>query len=119
MELESTSRLPLSWPVSRACGPCAHLLTASTTGKPLNVLDNSLRSSHSHNACRYLVVSFISETRVLVAPSADELEETSLPGFEAHKQTLHCSNVAHNQLIQVRSCLSILNYIAFLTYVIY
>jgi len=32
----------------------------------------------------------------------DELDEAELPGFDANVQTLWCSNVAHDQLVQVR-----------------
>lgn len=35
--------------------------------------------------------------------SGEEVEETELPGFVDNQQTFYCGNVAHHQLIQVRT----------------
>ena len=40
--------------------------------------------------------------RVLML-SGEEVEETELPGFVDNQQTFYCGNVAHQQLIQVRT----------------
>lgn len=61
----------------------------------------SLRSSTSDVHDTFLVVSFISETRILAMNSDDELEETEIEGFFLEAQTLFCQNALHDQLIQV------------------
>jgi len=71
---------------------------------------------------RYLVTSFLSETKVLASngnffhepskerisllthragPTADELEERPIPGFDLEKQALYCGDALHAQLLQV------------------
>lgn len=49
----------------------------------------------------FLVVSFISETRILAMNIEDELEETEIDGFASQVQTLFCHDAVHNQLVQV------------------
>lgn len=49
---------------------------------------------------KYIVLSFVSETRVL-AMNNEELEETEIPGFQSTEQTLYCGNIVDNQFIQV------------------
>ncbi|XP_020599967.1 DNA damage-binding protein 1 [Phalaenopsis equestris] len=61
----------------------------------------SLRSSTSDPNDTFLVVSFISETRILAMNMEDELEETEIDGFYAQAQTLFCQNALHDQLVQV------------------
>ncbi|KAG0461871.1 hypothetical protein HPP92_020347 [Vanilla planifolia] len=61
----------------------------------------SLRSSTMDQNDTFLVVSFISETRILAMNMEDELEETEIEGFYAQAQTLFCQNALHDQLIQV------------------
>ena len=61
----------------------------------------SLRAGSLHTFDTFLVVSFISETRILAMNSEDELEETEIDGFDSEAQTLFCQNVLHDQLIQV------------------
>lgn len=61
----------------------------------------SLRSSSMDAYDTFLVVTFISETRILAINDSDELEETEVDGFESDAQTLLCANVIHDQLIQV------------------
>ena len=56
-------------------------------------------AASAHDA--FLVVSFISETRVLAMNMEDELDETDVPGFDGGAQTLLCASVAHGQLLQV------------------
>lgn len=56
-------------------------------------------AASAHDA--FLVVSFISETRLLAMNMEDELDETEIPGFECSSQTLLCASVAHGQLLQV------------------
>lgn len=50
---------------------------------------------------KFLVVTFVGETRVLAMNEDDELEESEIPGFDADAQTLFCGNVIHDQLVQV------------------
>ncbi|MQL89140.1 hypothetical protein Taro_021718 [Colocasia esculenta] len=61
----------------------------------------SLRSFTNDPHDTFLVVSFISETRILAMNSDDELEETEIEGFYAQAQTLFCQNAIHDQLVQV------------------
>ncbi|XP_072969615.1 DNA damage-binding protein 1 [Typha angustifolia] len=61
----------------------------------------SLRSSTNDPYDTFLVVSFISETRILAMNIEDELEETEIEGFDAQTQTLFCQNAMHDQLVQV------------------
>ncbi|XP_058071572.1 DNA damage-binding protein 1 isoform X2 [Magnolia sinica] len=61
----------------------------------------SLRSSTDDPYDTFLVVSFISETRILAMNSEDELEETEIEGFYSQAQTLFCQDAIHNQLVQV------------------
>uniref|UniRef100_A0A7N0V764 DNA damage-binding protein 1 n=1 Tax=Kalanchoe fedtschenkoi TaxID=63787 RepID=A0A7N0V764_KALFE len=61
----------------------------------------SLRSSTEDPFDTFLVVSFISETRVLAMNMDDELEETEIEGFCSDVQTLFCQNAVHDQLVQV------------------
>ncbi|KAL4189515.1 hypothetical protein AMTRI_Chr08g165760 [Amborella trichopoda] len=61
----------------------------------------SLRSATDDPYDTFLVVSFISETRILAMNTDDELEETEIEGFHSQAQTLFCQNAVHNQLIQV------------------
>lgn len=63
----------------------------------------SLRGSEESPYDSYLVVSFISETKVLASagPAADELEERTIPGFDSEKQALYCGDALHGQLLQV------------------
>ncbi|KAL9676917.1 hypothetical protein QQ045_005139 [Rhodiola kirilowii] len=61
----------------------------------------SLRSSTDDTFDTFLVVSFISETRVLAMNMEDELEETEIEGFCSEIQTLFCQNAVHDQLVQV------------------
>ncbi|KAL5577340.1 hypothetical protein UlMin_019039, partial [Ulmus minor] len=63
----------------------------------------SLRSSTDDPFDTFLVVSFISETRILAMNLADELEETEIEGFCSQVQTLFCHDAVHNQLVQVTS----------------
>ncbi|KAL2629921.1 hypothetical protein R1flu_014607 [Riccia fluitans] len=61
----------------------------------------SLRASSQETYDTFLVVSFISETRILAMNADDELEETEIDGFDSEAQTLFCCNAIHDQLIQV------------------
>lgn len=63
----------------------------------------SLRSSTNDPHDTFLVVSFISETRILAMNMEDELEETEIEGFYAQAQTLFCQNAINDQLVQVTS----------------
>lgn len=53
----------------------------------------------AHDA--FLVVSFITETRVLAINMEDELDETDIPGFDCGQQSLLCATVGFGQLLQV------------------
>ncbi|KAK9153316.1 hypothetical protein Sjap_000796 [Stephania japonica] len=61
----------------------------------------SLRSSTDDPYDTFLVVSFISETRILAMNLDDELEETEIEGFCSEVQTLFCHDALHDQLVQV------------------
>lgn len=61
----------------------------------------SLRSATDDPYDTFLVVSFISETRILAMNLEDELEETEIEGFCSQVQTLFCHDAVHNQLVQV------------------
>ncbi|GAB2241606.1 hypothetical protein Droror1_Dr00018381 [Drosera rotundifolia] len=63
----------------------------------------SLRSSTDDVYDTFLVVSFISETRILAMNLEDELEETEIEGFDSQVQTMFCQSAVHNQLVQVTS----------------
>ncbi|KAJ8449900.1 hypothetical protein Cgig2_029262 [Carnegiea gigantea] len=61
----------------------------------------SLKSSSDDVYDTFLVVSFISETRILAMNLEDELEETEIEGFDSQVQTLFCHDAVYNQLVQV------------------
>eukprot|EP00891_Asterochloris_glomerata_P001303 jgi/Astpho2/1303/fgenesh1_pm.00024_%23_4_t len=61
----------------------------------------SLRASSSDEYDKYLVLTFVGETRVLAISAEDELDEAEIPGFESNAQTLLCGNMAGDQLVQV------------------
>lgn len=61
----------------------------------------SLRSSTDDVYDTFLVVSFISETRILAMNLEDELEETKIEGFDSQVQTLFCHDALYNQLVEV------------------
>ncbi|XP_031130290.1 DNA damage-binding protein 1-like [Ipomoea triloba] len=63
----------------------------------------SLRSATDDAYDTFLVVSFISETRILAMNLEDELEETEIEGFNSQVQTLFCHDAVYNQLVQVTS----------------
>ena len=50
----------------------------------------------------YLVLSFISETRVL-AKDGEELGEVELDGFDAESATVHCASTPTGAIVQVTS----------------
>lgn len=61
----------------------------------------SLKSSIDEAFDTFLVVSFISETRILAMNIEDELEDTEIEGFLSQVQTLFCHDAVYNQLVQV------------------
>lgn len=61
----------------------------------------SLRSATEDPYDTFLVVSFISETRILAMNLEDELEETDIEGFSSQVQTLFCHDAIYDQLVQV------------------
>ncbi|GFS39733.1 damaged DNA binding protein 1A [Actinidia rufa] len=63
----------------------------------------SLRAATDDPYDTFLVVSFISETRILAMNLEDELEETEIEGFCSQVQTLFCHDAMYNQLVQVTS----------------
>ncbi|KAK4399406.1 DNA damage-binding protein 1 [Sesamum angolense] len=63
----------------------------------------SLRSATDDPYDTFLVVSFISETRILAMNLEDELEETEIEGFCSNIQTLFCHDAMYDQLVQVTS----------------
>ncbi|KAL0699191.1 hypothetical protein Bca4012_055313 [Brassica carinata] len=63
----------------------------------------SLKSSIDEAFDTFLVVSFISETRILAMNIEDELEDTDIEGFLSQVQTLFCHDAVYNQLVQITS----------------
>lgn len=66
----------------------------------------ALRSSSAAEHDSLLVLSFLSETRVLSLGADEgganpELEEATLPGFDQNAKTLACANLTNNLLVQV------------------
>lgn len=61
----------------------------------------SLRASSMDAYDKFLVVTFVGETRILAMNMEEELEEDEITGFDANAQTLFCCNVLHDQLVQV------------------
>lgn len=61
----------------------------------------SLKSSIGEALDTFLVVSFISETRILAMNCENELEETEIKGFLSQVRTLFCHDAVYNQLVQV------------------
>ena len=53
------------------------------------------------NGVAYLVLSFLSETRVLCMHSDEELGEVELPGFDAESATVLCSPLGDAAIVQV------------------
>ncbi|PWA57456.1 DNA damage-binding protein 1 [Artemisia annua] len=49
----------------------------------------------------FMVVSVISETRILAMNLEDELEEDEIEGFNSQVQTLFIHDIVHNQLVQL------------------
>jgi len=62
----------------------------------------SLRESEDHIYDKFLVQSFIGETRILAIEN-EEMGEIEIPGFKSQQQTLFCSNVVGNMILQVTS----------------
>ena len=48
-----------------------------------------------------MVVSIISETRILAMNLEDVLEDDEIEGFNSQVQTQFCHDIVHNQLVQV------------------
>lgn len=63
----------------------------------------SLRDGDASEMNKYLVVTFINETRILgfVGEDGDTLDETEITGFNAAAQTLCCGNMQGNLFVQV------------------
>lgn len=63
----------------------------------------SLRDDDESQVDKYLVVTFINETRILgfVGDEGDTLDETEISGFNAEAQTLCCGNMLGNMFVQV------------------
>ncbi len=50
---------------------------------------------------KYLVLTFVGQTRILAMNAECELGEVEIPGFDAEAQTLYCGNTVHDHLVQV------------------
>lgn len=61
----------------------------------------SLRRNLHDRYHRYLLQSFMAETRILELISAEEMAPASLPGLEENSRTLHASNMEGDILVQV------------------
>ena len=64
-------------------------------------LRNAAAGAAAADGARFLVLSFISETRVLAMQDDDEIGEVELPGFDAECATLHCSDFGNGAVVQV------------------
>lgn len=62
----------------------------------------SLRSSWMDAYDKYLVLSFVGETRVLAIADDNALDEAEIAGFDANRQSILCANTLYDQLLQVR-----------------
>lgn len=60
----------------------------------------SLFASTATQHHKYLVESFVTETRVL-AMDGEALEEAEIPGFQTNVQSLYCGNVTNNRFVQI------------------
>ncbi len=60
----------------------------------------SLRTSETNMFDKYLVQTFISETRILGIEN-EEMSEAEIPGFLCDTSTLYCGNVYGNKIVQV------------------
>ncbi|CAK0750170.1 hypothetical protein CVIRNUC_001969 [Coccomyxa viridis] len=63
----------------------------------------ALRASAMDAFDKYLVLSFVGETRILAINEDDELDEAELAGFNSQSQTLCCANTVDDGLLQVTS----------------
>lgn len=63
----------------------------------------SLRESDKSQVDKYLVVTFINETRILgfIGDDGETLDETEIAGFDAEAQTLCCGNMIGDVIVQV------------------
>lgn len=65
-------------------------LQISTCGTPAGIKGAwSLKASSSDAFDKFLVLTFVGETRVLGITDDDELDEAELPGFDADAQVEH------------------------------
>ena len=61
----------------------------------------SLKDSDDSQVDKYLVVTFVNETRILgFLDDSDTLDETEIAGFNAEAQTLCCGNMVGNTIVQ-------------------
>ena len=63
----------------------------------------SLRASSSAQYDKFLVVSFVNETRFLAIANGEELEEAEIAGFASGSRTIFCGNVQGDMAVQVTS----------------
>lgn len=63
----------------------------------------SLRPSSTAQYDKFLVVSFVNETRFLAITGGEELEEAEIPGFSSESRTIYCGNVLGDMAVQVTS----------------
>ena len=61
----------------------------------------SLKASSEDSTQKFIVFSFVGETRILGMTEDMELEETELSGFDCSVATLHCRNASGTNAIQV------------------
>lgn len=61
----------------------------------------SLRRNFNDRYHRYLLQSFMAETRMLELISAEEMAPASIPGFDESSRTLHAANMEGDILVQV------------------
>ena len=62
----------------------------------------SLRPETNTIYIKFLVVSFVGQTRIL-SITDEQLDETEIPGFRSDEQTLFCGNMLSDTLVQVTS----------------
>ncbi|PRP85120.1 hypothetical protein PROFUN_07191 [Planoprotostelium fungivorum] len=60
----------------------------------------SLKPSESEEFDKYIILSFVGETRVL-SMTGEELEETEIEGFSAEEQTIYSGNAKGGKFLQI------------------
>lgn len=63
----------------------------------------NLRGGSAAQYDKFLVVSFVNETRFLAITEDEELEDAEIAGFASNSRTIYCGNVMGDMAVQVTS----------------